>query len=233
LGPRMPRPGGTGVSVTRRSPKPQRQVRFLGPPLARQHRIPGIHGESHGRGVRWPGRRDASLVSPHPPTWTSAGPLPGGPSLPWQGPGRLGTAVCRSAHRRIRERSGPAQQPDITHVEDPLNRSERAGHRSRRSGRRSRRRCRSDRCLPGGRCHPRGRRSSVVRSERIATQDAARRALPSRPRRPAWGTAARRRTRDGAGPWVRQSSPRPARRRGPSASGSTPRRTRAGSGRAR
>ena len=29
------RPRGTGVSVTRRSPKPQRQVRFLGPPLAR------------------------------------------------------------------------------------------------------------------------------------------------------------------------------------------------------
>ncbi len=32
-GPRMQNPGGTGVSVTRRSPKPQRQVRFLGPPL--------------------------------------------------------------------------------------------------------------------------------------------------------------------------------------------------------
>ena len=31
---------GTGVSVTRRSPKPQRQVRFLGPPSALQSQIP-------------------------------------------------------------------------------------------------------------------------------------------------------------------------------------------------
>ena len=36
-------PRGTGVSVTRRSPKPQRQVRFLGPPLAWQRRMPEKH----------------------------------------------------------------------------------------------------------------------------------------------------------------------------------------------
>src|SRR5271165_4271212 len=33
-------PRGTGVSVTRWSPKPQRQVRFLGPPLEHPRRIP-------------------------------------------------------------------------------------------------------------------------------------------------------------------------------------------------
>jgi hypothetical protein len=33
--PTIPAPRGTGVSVTRWSPKPQRQVRFLGPPLSK------------------------------------------------------------------------------------------------------------------------------------------------------------------------------------------------------
>jgi hypothetical protein len=38
--PRIPAPRGTGVSVTRRSPKPQRQVRFLGPPLGARVQSP-------------------------------------------------------------------------------------------------------------------------------------------------------------------------------------------------
>src|SRR4051812_33544309 len=41
----MPSPArGTGVSVTRRSPKPQRQVRFLGPPLCRRAAPPAAPG---------------------------------------------------------------------------------------------------------------------------------------------------------------------------------------------
>src|SRR5205823_10801313 len=51
--PTIPAPRGTGVSVTRRSPKPQREVRLLGSPLLR---FPANAGNSLlSRGIRTEG----------------------------------------------------------------------------------------------------------------------------------------------------------------------------------
>src|SRR4051812_1255753 len=57
--------GGTGVSVTRRSPKPQRQVRFLGPPLrpeaaAPSDRLRRVGIERNGV-AKLPARADVEL----------------------------------------------------------------------------------------------------------------------------------------------------------------------------